>query len=136
MALSAEIKSMKDKGGKKNNKKGKDGNKGKRNNKRNSKKSGRDKLPKWKTTPPKDGESNTKNVKGKTLHWCPAHSQWVAHRPEDCKGFGTNKDNSRNSNNDSDRNKKPDHNRNKPSNDKKLQRAFNANVDSSDDDDE
>lgn len=42
----------------------------------------------WKKVPPKEGESHTKVVKGKTYHWCPKHEAWTRHTPEECKGKG------------------------------------------------
>eukprot|EP00957_Ditylum_brightwellii_P023678 1787040-Ditylum_brightwellii.AAC.1 len=39
----------------------------------------------WMVKPPKDGESLTKVVSGKTYHWCPKHKAWVKHSPEQCQ---------------------------------------------------
>lgn len=33
----------------------------------------------WKKVPPKEEESHTKDVNGKTYHWCPHHSAWTIH---------------------------------------------------------
>jgi hypothetical protein len=109
--------------------------KGKKQNgegKHNKNKKGSDKLPKWCIMPPNEGESNTKTYKNKMIYWCPTHSQWVAHHPEECKGYGTNKDSKNESNN---YNNKPSNEKNDSpkKNEKRLQRAFQVNVDSSDD---
>ena len=34
---------------------------------------------------PKSGEPTTKMQDGKTFHWCPHHSSWNIHKPEDCR---------------------------------------------------
>ena len=38
----------------------------------------------WKKIPPKDNKKN-KVVGPNTYYWCPKHSMWTVHRPEDCK---------------------------------------------------
>jgi hypothetical protein len=44
---------------------------------------------KWKTTPPKKGESGKKvvtiNGKKVTYYWCPHHGRYMIHKPQDCK---------------------------------------------------
>jgi hypothetical protein len=44
----------------------------------------------WKNVPPKQGEGNTKTIKGKTYNFCPNHNQgngkWVLHKLSECKG--------------------------------------------------
>jgi predicted RNA-binding Zn-ribbon protein involved in translation (DUF1610 family) len=44
---------------------------------------------KWKTTPPKKGESNKKvvtiNGKKVTYYWCPHHGRYTIHKPQDCR---------------------------------------------------
>jgi len=67
LALTAEIKSLKDqylKGEKGNSSKSKDS---------------------WKKVEPKEGESLSKAVKGKTFHWCTHHKAWVIHKPSECR---------------------------------------------------
>ena len=50
-------------------------------------------VPKWITTPPKDGEAHKKTVNSKVYHWCTGGTshkpKWVIHKPEDCKGKET-----------------------------------------------
>ena len=36
----------------------------------------------WKKIPPKDNESHTKTVNGKTYHWCDEHLAWTVHHPD------------------------------------------------------
>ena len=47
---------------------------------------------KWKTLPPKQGESTTKlrMVDGveRKYHWCHNHKKWTLHSPQECKGTG------------------------------------------------
>eukprot|EP00957_Ditylum_brightwellii_P114270 8712574-Ditylum_brightwellii.AAC.1 len=38
----------------------------------------------WKFIKPKPGEALTKEVNGKTYHWCEDHQAWVIHNPKDC----------------------------------------------------
>jgi hypothetical protein len=44
---------------------------------------------KWKTTPPKKGESKKKvvtiNGKKVTYYWCPHHGRYTIHKPQDCR---------------------------------------------------
>ena len=47
----------------------------------------------WMYKPPKDNDPKEKQYNGKTWHWCKNHEKWVTHRPEDCKGKGTDKPN-------------------------------------------
>jgi len=66
LALTAEIKALKDqyfKGEKTNSFKSKDS---------------------WKKVEPKGGEPLTKEMKGKTFHWCIHHKAWVIHKPSEC----------------------------------------------------
>jgi hypothetical protein len=46
-----------------------------------------DKIPDWKKLAPKDGESTTKNVDGKTYHYCKkcrcGKGMWVLHKESD-----------------------------------------------------
>ena len=97
IALTAELQSIKgrDNKGKKGKKKGKDGK-----HKKGDKKGNNKKMPKWRTTPPKDGESTTKVVNDKTVHWCANHKQWVAHTTASCKGINTDKKRNENDNKD------------------------------------
>jgi hypothetical protein len=37
----------------------------------------------WKKVHPSNGETK-KIVKGKTYHWCPKHSAWTIHAPDQC----------------------------------------------------
>jgi len=39
----------------------------------------------WKKVPPKLGEALTKEVDGKTYHWCVKHKAWVLHKPNECR---------------------------------------------------
>jgi hypothetical protein len=48
----------------------------------NKKKQKRDEN--WKKTPPKEGESHEKNIKGRTWHWCKHHMAWENHKEELC----------------------------------------------------
>jgi regulator of replication initiation timing len=41
----------------------------------------------WKKKAPKDGEPKTKLVNGTTFHWCPNHTSWTVHSPEQCEGI-------------------------------------------------
>jgi hypothetical protein len=43
----------------------------------------------WKDKKPKDNESKTKKVDGKTYHWCPKHKAWTIHSPAECKKGST-----------------------------------------------
>jgi hypothetical protein len=52
-------------------------------------KQGLDKKWAWKEKPPKDGELKTKKYAKKTYHWCPKHSAWTIHSPEECTKGGT-----------------------------------------------
>jgi hypothetical protein len=36
---------------------------------------------------PKQGESQEKQVKNITWHWCPNHAKWTRHKAQDCKGI-------------------------------------------------
>ena len=51
--------------------------------------------PAWKLTAPKEGEDSTKEVNGKTYHWCTgngAHKpMWVMHLPAECRGLKDDK---------------------------------------------
>jgi hypothetical protein len=49
----------------------------------------------WKKVHPKNGET-TKVVKGKTYHWCPKHTAWTIHTPEQCNLVTTSKPSSDN----------------------------------------
>jgi hypothetical protein len=40
---------------------------------------------KWKKVPPKDGEPNTKTVKGKHWTWCIHHMAWGNHSVNECR---------------------------------------------------
>jgi hypothetical protein len=44
--------------------------------------------PAWMTKAPADGKPKTKEVNGKTYHWCPTHKAWGVHKASDCKGLG------------------------------------------------
>ena len=37
----------------------------------------------WKDVAPKKDDPKTKEVNGKTYHWCPKHKAWTLHKPED-----------------------------------------------------
>jgi hypothetical protein len=39
----------------------------------------------WKKTPPKEGESHKKKVKGRTWRWCKHHMVWGIHKEELCQ---------------------------------------------------
>jgi hypothetical protein len=45
----------------------------------------------WKLVKPKHGEPLTKDVNGKTYHWCPKHTAWVLHDPGACRLEGAGK---------------------------------------------
>ena len=100
LALTAELKNLKTAGqqGSRGNRK----RKGKDGQKDGSKKERR--IPKWKKKPPASGESHTKTVNNKTVHWCPKHKLWVAHRPDECKGIGSGATNNSTRSNDTDSN--------------------------------
>ena len=42
-------------------------------------------YPEWKKRPPGKNDPKTKQVQGRTYHWCPYHKFWSAHKPEECK---------------------------------------------------
>ncbi len=87
MALTDQLQSFQQRRNQKNNKGKKKGNGGKKGD--NKKKGKKRNEPKWKSTPPEDGESTTKKVNNKTFHWCANHEKWVAHTTDECKGIGT-----------------------------------------------
>jgi len=136
LALTAEVKSILERN--RNAKKDKKGNKGgKRGDKKKGNKKGKRKdLPKWKTTPPKEGESKTKTVKGKTLHWCPAHEQWVVHHPDECKGLGSASGNQNSDSDDRKPKKKKDNPRQQNDRKHKLKQALNSIVETSSDEED
>ena len=133
LALTAELKNLRSKGHERGGKRDKNKKDGKnRRDKKNKKR-----VPKWKTTPPKDGESTTKKIKGKTFYWCPAHQEWVNHRPEDCKGIGTpQKGQQPADEKGGDQPKKPAFTPKPPNKRLQFQRALNAIVEASDDEDD
>jgi hypothetical protein len=45
-------------------------------------------IPAWKKKKPKSSESQTKQVNGKTYHWCSNHQMWTIHSPSDCTFSG------------------------------------------------
>jgi hypothetical protein len=93
VALSAELQKIKDANLKlAKSIKDKKSSKGKKDDKGGSGKSGGFKKGKraidkyaWKKEPPKEGQPKTKEVKGRTYHWCEEHMAWVAHLPEKCE---------------------------------------------------
>jgi hypothetical protein len=131
VALTAELQSLKGREGKgkKGKKKGKDGK-----NKKGDKK-GKKKIPKWRTTPPKEGESATKVINDKTVHWCSQHKQWVAHTTASCKGIGTNKA-AGNANDSNKENKKDSSFKKAPDAKVQFRKALNAIIEASDSDDD
>ena len=52
--------------------------------------SGGNAIPEWMKVPPKEGQKHAKVHDGKEYYWCPKHTRWVRHKPEDCKGVGYN----------------------------------------------
>ena len=55
-------------------------------NKKNNKEKKRQKEDEaWKKVPPKAGEANKKEIKGKTYSWCIHHMAWVIHNPAECR---------------------------------------------------
>ncbi len=69
----------------------KDKGKGKGKGKDGEKKKKKQEKPKWMTVPPKDDDSKTKTVDGKSYHWCPNHEAWTRHKPSECQGKGFKK---------------------------------------------
>jgi hypothetical protein len=46
--------------------------------------------PAWMSTAPSGNEPHVKTVNGKEYYyWCPKHSAWGRHKPQDCEGKGT-----------------------------------------------
>jgi hypothetical protein len=44
--------------------------------------------PAWMTAAPTRSEPHVKTVNGKEYCWCPKHSAWGRHKPQDCEGKG------------------------------------------------
>jgi len=91
IALSAQLKQLKDSNLKlskvadpKSFQKGfsKDQGRGKKKNGKGGKRSKHKDDTAWKKAPPKAGSPETKNISGKTYHWCKYHNAWVEHEPE------------------------------------------------------
>jgi len=82
--LNKETKENKDGSKKKKGKKGEKGEKkrGKKGNKENDEPY---EKPAWKKQAPKDGEPKTKEVEGKTYHWCTGHKEWTIHTSAECR---------------------------------------------------
>lgn len=57
-------------------------NRGNSNNRSNNRSNRRTDKWAWKKVPPKDNESHTKTVNGKTYHWCDEHLAWIVHHPD------------------------------------------------------
>jgi hypothetical protein len=140
VALTAELRSLQQKGrsgGKHGNKDGKDKKgKGKGNGKG---KKGKGKRPEWMTTPPATGEKHEKVVKDKTYYWCPNHEMWTVHKPDDCKGIGAS-GKQQHSSSDDNKPKQADRNRTKSSDTRAkklhLAKALHAIVEATGSDDE
>ncbi len=66
-------------------KQGGDNNKKKKNKKNYAYKREQKKDEDWKKTPPKEGETHEKKVKGRTWHWCKHHMVWGNHKEADCQ---------------------------------------------------
>jgi hypothetical protein len=60
------------------------GQNGKKTNKKVKK---RTKREDWITIQPKGDEKTSKQVNGKTYHWCPNHKAWTRHTAAECKGI-------------------------------------------------
>ena len=60
------------------------GQNGKKTNKKVKK---RTKRETWITIQPKGDEKTSKQVNGKTYHWCPNHKAWTRHTAAECKGI-------------------------------------------------
>jgi hypothetical protein len=56
-----------------------------KNNKNNTNKKEQKQDENWKKTPPKEGKSHKKKVKGCTWHWCKHHMAWGNHKEELCQ---------------------------------------------------
>jgi hypothetical protein len=54
------------------------------NKKNNTNKKEQKKDENWKKTPPKEGESHEKKIKGRTWCWCKHHMAWGNHKEELC----------------------------------------------------
>jgi hypothetical protein len=90
LALKAQL-SNRD-GGKNNKKRGKKGEKGDRKRKGEDKEDKENyEKPAWKLQAPKDKEKKTKDVDGKTYHWCTGHKEWTIHTSAECR-INKNKD--------------------------------------------
>jgi hypothetical protein len=53
-----------------------------KNKKNNTNKKEQKRYENWKKTPPKEGESHEKEIKGRTWHWCKHHMAWGNHKEE------------------------------------------------------
>ena len=89
VALTAKINQLtKQKAGNKNksDNKSKSNKKGKGKGKKDSQnKDKKPKYPEWKSKAPKAGDPKTKEVKGRTYHWCSIHNLWTKHKESECK---------------------------------------------------
>ena len=79
------------KGGKSNTSKDGSGSKNKGGNGKSNKKQKKDDTWRFKDPPKAGKEKDPRTVDGKQYWWCPNHKAWCRHKPQECKGVGTNK---------------------------------------------
>ena len=90
LALKAQL-SNRDSGKGNNKKKGKKGEKGDKKRKGDKEDKESYEKPAWKLQAPKDKAPKTKEVDGKTYHWCTGHKEWTIHTSAECR-INKNKD--------------------------------------------